>query len=46
MRKEIWLLAAIVWSDSEDPNDVAKRLMRYDHVSKKMVELPEANAEL
>ena len=40
MRKEVWLVVAIVWSDSGNPSDVAKRLMRYAYVSEKMVELP------
>lgn len=46
MRKEVWLVVAIVWSGLGNPNDVAKRLMRYAYVSEKIVELPEANAEL
>lgn len=46
MRKEVWLVVAIVWSDLGDRNDPAKRLMRYAYVSEKMVEPPEANAEL
>lgn len=46
MRKEVWLVVAIVWSDSGDRNGPAKRSMRYAYVSEKIVELPEANAEL
>lgn len=38
MSKEVWLVVAIVWSDLGNPNNVARRLMRYAYVSERMIQ--------